>query len=91
MNEFKIVNLDGVNWGSHNDETLDFKELITGGTTAVGDVVNVERSDDCPLPLRENQFCITFTKEIELFLGEPFTQEECKSLFGSDFSCKTLK
>ncbi|MCP9020132.1 hypothetical protein KEM64_09825 [Bacillus velezensis] len=77
MNEFKIVNLNGVNWGSHNDETL--------GTIAVTDVVNVERRGDCPLSLRENQFCITFTKEIELFLGEPFTQEECK--FGSDFSC----
>ncbi|MCY9292317.1 hypothetical protein MOE88_06145 [Bacillus spizizenii] len=85
MNEFKIVNLDGVNWGSHNDETLDSKELITGGTIAVGDVVKVEGRGDCPLPLRENQFCITFNKENELFLEEPFTLEECKSLFGAEF------
>ncbi|OAZ62838.1 hypothetical protein SRCM100169_02061 [Bacillus siamensis] len=42
MSEFKIVNLDGVNWGSHNDDTLDFKELITGGTIAVGPLLKLK-------------------------------------------------
>lgn len=88
MREFKIMNLDGVNWGSHNDEILDFNELVEDGAIAVGDIVKVLGKNECPFPLMENQFCIIFNKEDELFLEEPFTLEECKIMFDSGFEIK---
>ncbi|EME72267.1 hypothetical protein OZL92_17085 [Bacillus sonorensis] len=85
MNKYKIANLGGLDWEEHYDGSLDFRELIEEGLIAVGDVVEVEDSSECPLPLSNNQFCVTFNKGDVLFLEEPFTLEECKLMFGSDF------
>ncbi len=86
MKKFTICDLDGVNWDDHCDDSVNFDDLIKLELIAVGNVVTVEGQADCPLPLRKNQFCITFSKDNELLVEEPFSLEECNSLFGSDFN-----
>lgn len=90
--QFNIKSLKGINWSKHYDfeNEIDFQDYFIEGQIEVGDLVTVENKKECVLPLRDNQYCITFNKirdgKIILFLEEPFSLTECKKLFGSSFN-----
>lgn len=83
---YTIKDLSKIDWKSHDD----FQDYIATGEIEVGDQVRVENHLDCPLPLSEDEYCITFDKDFpdggSFFTEEPFTFAECKLLFGDDFS-----
>jgi hypothetical protein len=89
-----IKNLDGINWEEDHyipEIGLSFIDFINSKEIEVGDMVTIENQEECPLPLPDDWYCVTFEKLMPsgdtFFTEEPFSKNECIILFGNDFSC----
>jgi len=89
-----IKSLEGIDWKKNQhyipEEEISFQDFIDSKEVEVGDTVTIENKAECLLPLDDNEYCVTFSKECEgggsFFTEEPFTKDECKLLFGKDFN-----
>lgn len=89
--QYEIKSLEGIDWNAHYDydNDIEFEFFFRNNLINVGDIVTVENKAECVLPLYDNEYCITFKKDLEdgglFFMEVPFDLMECSLLFGDDF------
>jgi len=81
---FPIVNIEGINWGNHNE----FHTMLSEGKIIKGDLAVIENKLECPLPLKNDEYCIIIDND-EVFIEEQFSDKECRILFGDKFRLKS--
>jgi hypothetical protein len=67
------------------EEEMKLSKFLKENNFQIGDMIKIENKKECRLPLFDNEYCLTFDKG-DLYIEEPFSLKECKTIFGEEFN-----